>query len=56
MKAGTLGFMISRVKKNLTYTLEQRYGGLHEKKQRNIILYIGTSIDGYIANANGALA
>ncbi|MEC0300422.1 hypothetical protein [Peribacillus frigoritolerans] len=25
------------------------------KKQRNIILYIGTSIDGYIANDDGTL-
>ena len=28
---------------------------IYMKKQRNIILYIGTSIDGYIANDNGTL-
>jgi hypothetical protein len=28
---------------------------IYMRKQRNIILYIGTSIDGYIANADGTL-
>src|SRR6476469_3515928 len=28
---------------------------IYMKKQRNIILYIGTSIDGYIANDDGTL-
>ena len=45
--------MISRAKKNLTYTLEQRYGGLHEKTAHTLFYTLVLQLMAILQMLNG---